>query len=202
MTWTKERIATLKTAEVRQLRANAERLREQEVVSLCDEVLGSLPKKSASRKAKRQHELDGRPLVSRSKAFEMRGVKLRNSRWSWGGIRKSDGAVVFTLWADNIKTDGDVRRYMLWGPHRGGDRRWSDSPGGKERLEHCKVALARGEGEGMLIYGERTGGDLPLDVASKVSGADPHKVLRFKVQQEGDEYWAVWTDRAEDRSAP
>src|SRR5688572_15900254 len=95
VTWTKERIAALKTAEVRQLRANAEKLREHAVISLCDEVLGSRPKERGPRKAKRQNELDGRPLVSRKKAFDMRGVTLRNPRWSWGGVRPTDGTVVF-----------------------------------------------------------------------------------------------------------
>jgi hypothetical protein len=56
------------------------------------------------------------------------------------------------------------------------------------------LALKQGEAEGVLIYGQTQGGDLPLGVASKVSGADPNKVLRFKVQLEGDEYWAIWGD--------
>ena len=41
MDWTKERIQTLSKPEVKQLRANAERLQEPEVVALCDEVLSS-----------------------------------------------------------------------------------------------------------------------------------------------------------------
>jgi hypothetical protein len=192
MAWTKDRIAALKTAEIRQLRANAAKLREHRVVSLCDEVLGNRPPKRPPRKAERQHELDGRPLVSRSKAFEMRGVKLHNPRWSWGGVRASDGTVVFTVWAGSIKTEGETRRYMLWGPNRGGARPWSDTPGGKERLQQCQLALTRGEAEGVLIYGEQRGSDLPLQKASKVTGADPNRVLRFQVRQEGDEYWAVW----------
>lgn len=148
MAWTKERIAELKSADVRQLRANAERLREHEVVALCDDVLSCRPGMTRDRKLKRQRELDGRPLVSRSKAFAMRGVKLRNPRWSWGGIRESDGAVVFTIWNGDIQKDGDTCRYMLWGPNRGGNQPWSDSPGGKERLEHCRIALSKGEAEG------------------------------------------------------
>ena len=39
MDWTKDRIQTLTKPEVKQLRANAERLQEPEVVALCDEVL-------------------------------------------------------------------------------------------------------------------------------------------------------------------
>jgi hypothetical protein len=40
MDWTKDRIQTLTKPEVKQLRANAERLQEPEVVALCDEVQG------------------------------------------------------------------------------------------------------------------------------------------------------------------
>lgn len=192
MTWTIDRIKSLKTAEIIQLRANAHQRGHQDIVALCDEALATRPKAASRGKTKRQNELDGRPLVSRSKAFEMRGVKLRNTRWSWGGIRDSDGTVVFTVWANDIeKTDGTYR-YLLFGPDRGGNRPWADTPGGKERLEHCKLAISQGEGEGLLIYGERRGWDLPLEEASKVTGADPHKVLRFKVHRDGEEYWATW----------
>ena len=44
MDWTKDRIQTLTKPEVKQLRANAERLQEPEVVALCDEVLSSKAK--------------------------------------------------------------------------------------------------------------------------------------------------------------
>src|SRR6185295_13588001 len=111
MAWTKERIAALKSADVRQLRTNAERLRQHEVVALCDDVLRGRPGTTRDHKVKRQRELDGHPLVSRSKAFAMRGVKLRNPRWSWGGVRESDGAVVLTIWNGDIQRDGDTCRY-------------------------------------------------------------------------------------------
>src|ERR1051325_1060378 len=139
MTWTKERISALKTLDVQQLRLNAEIRGNSDIASLCDEVLASRPLAGGKRKAKRQHELDGRPLVSRSKAFQMRGVKLRNPRWSWGGMRESDGIVVFTIWKNDIEKNGDTCRYELWGPNRGGNRPWSETPGGRERLEHCRI---------------------------------------------------------------
>jgi hypothetical protein len=41
MDWTLDRIQTLTKPEVKQLRANAERLEEPGVVALCDEVLSS-----------------------------------------------------------------------------------------------------------------------------------------------------------------
>ena len=44
MDWTLDRIQTLSKPEVKQLRANAERLQEPEVVALCDEVLSSKAK--------------------------------------------------------------------------------------------------------------------------------------------------------------
>ena len=44
MEWTRERIDSLSTIEVRQLRANAERLQEPEVTALCDAVLGTRPR--------------------------------------------------------------------------------------------------------------------------------------------------------------
>jgi hypothetical protein len=44
MDWTKDRIQTLSKPEVKQLRANAERLQEPEVVALCDEVLSGKAK--------------------------------------------------------------------------------------------------------------------------------------------------------------
>ena len=194
--WTKERVAALKKTEIEQLRTNANARGHADVVALCDEVLQAQPRRATPTKRTRQHELDGRPLVSRGKAFEMRGVKLHNPRWSWGGVRPTDGVVVFTVWAADIEDKGSTRRYMLFGPDRGGDRPWADTPGGKERLEHCRRALSQGGAEGLLIYGERRGRDLPLEQASKVTGADPYTVLRFRVEQQGDEYWAAWDTRA------
>jgi len=44
MDWTLDRIQTLSKPEVKQLRANAERLQEPEVVALCDEVLSGKAK--------------------------------------------------------------------------------------------------------------------------------------------------------------
>jgi hypothetical protein len=42
--WTRDKIEGLSTAEVRQLRDNAERLSEAEIVAMCDEVLKARPK--------------------------------------------------------------------------------------------------------------------------------------------------------------
>ena len=48
MDWTLDRIQTLSKPEVKQLRANAERLQEPGVVALCDEVLSSKAKPAGS----------------------------------------------------------------------------------------------------------------------------------------------------------
>lgn len=183
--WTKERIERLKSADVRQIRSNADARGERELVALCDEVLRGRPGAENRQRRARKRESPYLRLVSRKKAFELRRARLRNPRWSWGGIKASDGTVVFTVWATDIEaTDDGICRYMLWGPNRGGSRPWSETAGGMERLEHCRLAASQPEAEGVLIYGERRGEDLPLDEASKVSGADPTTVLRFKVQQE------------------
>jgi len=53
MDWTLDRIQTLTKPEVKQLRANAERLAEPGVVALCDEVLSSKAAKPAGTVAAR-----------------------------------------------------------------------------------------------------------------------------------------------------
>ena len=54
--WTRDRIQTLSKPEVKQLRANAERLQEAGVVALCDEVLKARHKTVAARPAKTKRE--------------------------------------------------------------------------------------------------------------------------------------------------
>jgi hypothetical protein len=44
--WTKDRIAALPTPDVRQLRANAERLNDPEIMKRCDAVLDERPRGS------------------------------------------------------------------------------------------------------------------------------------------------------------
>jgi len=50
--WTREKIDSLSTAEVRQLRDNAQRLNEAEIAGLCEQVLGSRPRGIKAKKAK------------------------------------------------------------------------------------------------------------------------------------------------------
>ena len=48
--WTKERIAALATPEVKQLRANAERLNDPEIVERCNEVLSERPRSGVAKR--------------------------------------------------------------------------------------------------------------------------------------------------------
>ena len=50
--WTREKIDSLSTAEVRQLRDNAQRLHEAEIATLCAQVLDSRPRTGARKPRK------------------------------------------------------------------------------------------------------------------------------------------------------
>jgi hypothetical protein len=176
--WSRERIDKLSTAELRALLINAERLKETEVAALCNEILGARPRGHAPvRRDKRGLPAHG--LVTRTKAFEMHGVSPRNRTWSRGGVR-TDGAVVLTLRVDEVQPAAVGKACLLWGPNVAGSRPWSDSPGGQERLEHCRMALERGAAEGLLIYGAKT------------DRVDAQTVLKLQVEKRDDEYWATW----------
>lgn len=189
--WTREKISSLSTPELRQLHQNAERLNETEVAALCAEVLGARPRSRAAARRPRRKGSAGR-LVARSKAFELRGVSLQNRFWSRGGVRASDGMVVVALWADDVQRANAVSSCLLWAPNLAGSRPWSDKLGGKERLAHCRIAAERGAAEGLLVYGTRLEGSLPEDRALSVDGVDPENVLELRVDRRGDEYWATW----------
>ena len=82
---------------------------------------------------------------------------------------------------------------LLWAPNVADSRPWSDSPGGKERLEHCRIALERGAAEGLLIYSKRAAGAPPEDKGPRADRVDAETVLNLRVEKRGDEYWASWT---------
>jgi len=201
--WTRDRIESLSTLEVRQLGANATRLAETELAALCDEVLDARPHgHPPARKVAAKGEA-GR-LVPRAHALGLRGATLRSRVWSRGGVRQSDGTVVFALWADDVQAADGASHYLLWAPNVDGSRPWSDTPGGQERLEQCRLAAENGVAEGVLVYGERMEGFLPDDKALSVRGADPQTVLTLRPEKRAEEYWASWGGRANggDRPAP
>lgn len=59
--WTKERIAALSTIDIRQLRANAERLNRAEIMERCDQVLDERPgvKRTAKTRRKKEQTAEG-----------------------------------------------------------------------------------------------------------------------------------------------
>ena len=189
-TWSKEQIDKLNTLELRALLSNAERLNEPEVAALCNEILDARPRGHPS---VRQQKLPGqaRQLVSRGKAFEMHGVSPRNRLWSVGGIR-TDGAVVLTVRAEDVQKVASENSCLLWGPNVDDSRPWSDTPGGQERLEHCRIALERGAAEGLLAYNKRAVGAAPEAKAAGADRLDPKTVLNLRVEKRGEEYWATW----------
>lgn len=200
--WTLERIEQLSVEDITQLRANAERLNESAVVELCSQALGAAGPRGRSRAGgKSPTPTKARRLIARIRAFEARGVWLLDPRTSWSGLRKSDGAVVMALWAAAIESAGGGCSCLLWAPNTDGSRAWSDAAAGRERLDHCKLAVAQGRAEGLLVYGEALAGHLPEEKAYAVHGVDPETVVVFQVEKRGVEYWASWGRRAAAESA-
>lgn len=190
--WTKERVDRLSKQEIQSLRANADSLGAADVIALCDEALLGSPRSDNGKHSAPSGNVKARRLISRIKAFSARGVHLLDARAGWGGVRKSDGMVVMSLWADAVKSRNGGCGYLLWAPNLDGSRPWSDSASGRERLKHCQLGIERDGAEGLLVYGESLDGRLPEDKARSVHGVDPETVLRFKVEKHGEEYWAVW----------
>jgi hypothetical protein len=188
--WNSESVGSLSVEELRQLRENAVRLGAGEVAGLCDSALAAHgPKASSGVSSRRENS----KLVPRRSAFRMLGVHLNAGMSSWGGVRQSDGIVVLSLWADDVRSENGGCSCLLWAPNnKAGSRPWSDTPAGKERLEHCKLAVQKGEAEGFLVHGVRLKDVLPEERAHSVDGADPAVVIQFQVVQRGAEYWALW----------
>ena len=191
--WTAERVAKLDRQEIEQLRTNALERGEQEVAALCAAALQDGTKRRQAAPAK---SAKGRRLISRSAAFEARGVFLENPRTSWGGVRKSDGAVVLGLWADAVKSREGGCGYLLWAPNTDGSHPWYDSPAGQERLKHCQLVMQGAAAEGLLVFGDALDGRAPEEKARSVHGVDPQTVVRFSIEKRGQQYWAIWGKRA------
>jgi hypothetical protein len=193
--WTMERVAKLDRDEIEQLRANALGLGEHEVAAICEKALVHSPKRRTTPAAK---QAKAQRLISRSAAFEARGVYLDDARTSWGGVRKSDGAVVMGLWAAAVKSRDGGCGCLLWAPNVDGSRPWSDSASGQERLKHCRLVMDGAAAEGLLVFGQALEGHVPEEKARSIYGVDPQTVVRFKVEKRAEQYWAVWGRRAKE----
>lgn len=191
-TWSSERLERLNRDELTNLRANAERLGEPALAAACTQLLTQRPHRGASEAATVTLPKVRRRLVARSKAFQALGVYLRDARTSWSGVRRMDGRVVMALWHAAVRSQDGGCSCLLWAPNIDGKRAWSETPAGRERLEHCKLAMAGGGVEGLLVYGQPLEGSLPEDRARTISGIDAETVLHFKVEMRGAEYWATW----------
>lgn len=190
--WTRERLDGLSREELVNLQANAERLGEQELAALCAALLEERPRRGSPGAAV-VTRLKGRPkLMPRTRAFQARGVWLYDPPTSWSGVRKADGTVVMALWHAAVKSRDGGCSCLLWAPNVDGARPWSDSAAGRERLEHCKLAIERQGAEGLLVYGQALAGRLPEDRAMTVLGIDAETVIHFQVELHGAEYWASW----------
>ena len=120
-----------------------------------------------------------RPLLSRFRAFEMRGVTLKYPSRSWGGVRADDGVVILALWAGDIFSDSHGSSCLLWTPYGDGAHGWGDKACSEERLEHCRLAVLHGGAEGLLVYGD-------------TAAVDPEIVLALRVVKRGADFWAKW----------
>jgi len=191
--WTRERLDQLTREDIKQLEANALRLGELELAALCADVALSRPRAAGVRGA---YAKSRSKLVPRRKAFETRGVWLRDERTSWSGVRKSDQTVVIALWAPAVQSADGGCACLLWAPNTDGARPWSDSEAGRERLEHCRIAVESARAEALLVHGEAMDGRLPEDRARSIHGVDPDTVIHhLRVEKRGAEFWAVWGRR-------
>lgn len=194
--WTRERLDQLGRQELLNLRDNAARLAEAELTALCDEALKERPLRGPRSSGAVRRDKSSRRLLPRSKAFGARGVWLQDPRTSWSGVRKVDGAVVMALWQAAVQTADGGCACLLWAPNIDGARPWSDSVAGRERLEHCKLAIERSGAEGLLVHGEALEGRLPEDRARTVLGIDAETVIQFQVELRDGAYWASWGKKA------
>jgi hypothetical protein len=190
--WTSDRLERLNRDELTNLRANAERLGEPALAELCRQLLTQRPHRGAAGAATVTPLKVRRRLIARSKAFQARGVYLQDARTSWSGVRRMDGMVVMALWQAAVRSQDGGCACLLWAPNVDGKRSWSNSPAGRERLEHCKLGMARDGVEGLLVYGQPLEGSLPEHRARTISGIDAETVVNFKVEMRGAEYWATW----------
>lgn len=193
--WTRERLDQLDRAELVNLQANATRLGEIDLAAVCGDLLRQPARRVRTSSGPVVPMKRRRKLLSRGNAFAAMGVWLQDPRTSWSGVRKADGMVIMALWLGSVRTIDGGCVCLLWSPNRQGVRPWSDSVAGRERLDHCKLAVQRGAAEGLLVHGEPLEGRLPEDRARTVLGIEAQTSVHLEVELRGGEYWGSWGRR-------
>src|SRR5687767_9776711 len=122
--WNSESVGSLSVEDLRQLRENAVRVGADEVAGLCDSALIAHGSNATSIASSSRRE--NTRLVPRRSVFRMLGVHLTAGMSSWGGVRKSDGMVVLSLWADDVRSENGGCSCLLWARNRSHSRPWSD----------------------------------------------------------------------------
>ena len=116
------------------------------------------------------------PLVQ---AFAEQGVTLSHPSRSWSGVRELDGAVVIAVREGEVQSSFDGFRCLLWSPVIEGATEWVDRPIKQERLSHCRLAVAFGGADGLLVSGAS-------------AEVERDYVFPLRVEKLGAEYWAFW----------
>jgi hypothetical protein len=78
--------------------------------------------------------------MSKSSFFAYLGAPLKNTRWSWGAQRASDGAVFLCVWQDlKFVEDGRMHMFIERPPGQGD---YAANPGHAERKRHIESIRA------------------------------------------------------------
>lgn len=83
-----------------------------------------------------------RNSFSLSRYFELLGAPLKNSRWSWGAVRQSDGAIFLRQWEDHIFEHEGARYVGIW--YELAPPPEPTDLGARERWEHVKQVKKNG----------------------------------------------------------
>ena len=92
-------------------------------------------------------EAKGRAM-SQKALFERLGAPLANTRWSWGAVRMSDGAIFLRVWQDETMNRGN-REFVRVAANEYFQKNAPKNLGYRERLNH--LALVRNGARSYMI---------------------------------------------------
>ncbi|HET7597447.1 MAG TPA: hypothetical protein VFK15_10985 [Burkholderiales bacterium] len=121
-----------------------------------------------------------RRRISRIQAFADEGVSLAYPLRSWSGVRDNGGTVVIALREGDVQSCAGGFRCLLWARVIEGATEWVDRPIKKERLGHCRLAVALGGANGLVLHGP----------AAEVERGS---AFSLRVALRGSEYWGYWS---------